>query len=95
MNFFLSVSNTPCLYHIFSNSNVFFFKFYFAARVKHIYEMLSPRVMLFILISVAGLSLAILFIGYYWFFLRYIINFKICRVIRCMKTKNLLLSNPT
>jgi len=41
-----------------------------ASRVKHIYEMLSPRVMLFILISVAGLSLAILFIGYYWFFLR-------------------------
>merc|ERR1712083_521537 len=41
-----------------------------ASRVKYIYNMLSPRVMLFILISVAGLSLAILFIGYYWFFLR-------------------------
>jgi len=41
-----------------------------ASRVKYLYEMLSPRVMLFILISVAGLSLAVLFIGYYWFFLR-------------------------
>lgn len=32
--------------------------------------LLSPRVVLFALISVAGVSLAGLFIGYYWFFLR-------------------------
>jgi hypothetical protein len=90
MNFLQSVSNVYLACISIFKLKCFFFKFYFAAIVKYFYEMLSPRVMLFILISVAGLSLAILFIGYYWFFLRYIINFKICRVIRCKKTKIVL-----